>query len=211
MSLIGTKKTLNFHKYSLKATEIMTNWKLFLPIIFTFAGIISGCIGGKGEGKLFLKITDYFTTVILTRDITSIGSEFLIYLIFPAVFLIVIFFLGLSVFGAVITNVMPLIYGYITGCISFFLYNEYTLKGLGYCIIMIFPYGTLCLLAIVLCCRESINMSEYIMKSISKTTKFPNYGFAVYYKSFFRNLIFIVGASALKTILEYLFGGLFAF
>lgn len=211
MSLIGTKKTLNFHKYSLKATEIMSNWKLFLPIIFSFAGIISGCIGGKGEGKLFFKITDYFTTVILTRDITSIGSEFLIYLIFPAVFLIVIFFLGLSVFGALITNVMPLIYGYIIGCISFFLYNEYTLKGLGYCIIMIFPYGTLCLLAIVLCCRESINMSEYIMKSISKTTKFPNYGFAVYYKSFFRNLIFIVGASALKTILEYLFGGLFAF
>lgn len=211
MALIGTKKTLNFHKYSLKATEIMSNWKLFLPIIFTFAGIISGCIGGKGEGKLYLKITDYFTTVILTRDITSIGSEFLIYVIFPAVFLIVIFFLGLSVFGAVITNVMPLIYGYIIGCISFFLYNEYTLKGLGYCIIMIFPYGTLCLLAIVLCCRESINMSEYIMKSISKTTKFPNYGFAVYYKSFFRNLIFIVGASALKTILEYLFGGLFAF
>lgn len=211
MALIGTKKTLNFHKYSLKATELMSNWKLFLPIIFTFAGIISGCFGGKGEGKLYLKITDYFTTVILTRDITSIGSEFLIYLIFPAVFLIVIFFLGLSVFGAVITNVMPLIYGYIIGCISFFLYNEYTLKGLGYCIIMIFPYGTLCLLAIVLCCRESINMSEYIMKSISKTTKFPNYGFAVYYKSFFRNLIFIVGASALKTILEYLFGGLFAF
>lgn len=211
MALIGTKKTLNFHKYSLKATEIMSNWKLFLPIIFTFAGIISGCIGGKGEGKLYLKITDYFTTVILTRDITSIGSEFLIYLIFPAVFLIVIFFLGLSVFGALITNVMPLIYGYIIGCISFFLYNEYTLKGLGYCIIMIFPYGTLCLLAIVLCCRESINMSEYIMKSISKTTKFQNYGFAVYYKSFFRNLIFIVGASALKTILEYLFGGLFAF
>ena len=211
MALIGTKKTLNFHKYSLKATEIMSNWKLFLPIIFSFAGIISGCIGGKGEGKLYLKITDYFTTVILTRDITSIGSEFLIYLIFPAVFLIVIFFLGLSVFGAVITNVMPLIYGYIIGCISFFLYNEYTLKGLGYCIIMIFPYGTLCLLAIVLCCRESINMSEYIMKSISKTTKFPNYGFAVYHKSFFRNLIFIVGASALKTILEYLFGGLFAF
>ena len=211
MALIGTKKTLNFHKYSLKATEIMSNWKLFLPIIFSFAGIISGCIGGKGEGKLYLKITDYFTTVILTREITSIGSEFLIYLIFPAVFLIVIFFLGLSVFGALITNVMPLIYGYIIGCISFFLYNEYTLKGLGYCIIMIFPYGTLCLLAIVLCCRESINMSEYIMKSISKTTKFPNYGFAVYYKSFFRNLIFIVGASALKTILEYLFGGLFAF
>lgn len=211
MALIGTKKTLNFHKYSLKATEIMSNWKLFLPIIFSFAGIISGCFGGKGEGKLYLKITDYFTTVILTRDITSIGSEFLIYLIFPAVFLIVIFFLGLSVFGALITNVMPLIYGYIIGCISFFLYNEYTLKGLGYCIIMIFPYGTLCLLAIVLCCRESINMSEYIMKSISKKTKFPNYGFAVYYKSFFRNLIFIVGASALKTILEYLFGGLFAF
>lgn len=211
MSVIGTKKTLNFHKYSLKATELLSNWKLFLPVIFAFGGIIAGCAGGKGEGRLFLRVTDYFTTVILSRDTVSLGSEFLIYLIFPAVFLIVIFFLGLSVLGSVITNAMPMIYGYAVGCITFFLYNEYTLKGLGYCIIMIFPYATLCLLAIVLCCRESINMSEYIMKSISKTAKFPNYGFAVYYKSFFRNCIFIVIASALKTVLEYLFGGLFAF
>lgn len=211
MSVIGTKKTLNFHKYSLKTTEIISNWKLILPVIFTFGGIIAGCIGGKGEGKLFLRLTDYFTTVILMRDIASVGSEFMIYLIFPSVFLILIFFLGLSVYGSVITNAMPLIYGYIVGCISYYMYNEYTLKGLGYCIIMIFPYATLCLLAIVTCCRESINMSEYITQSISKTTKFPNYGFAVYYKSFFRNCILIVIASVLKAILEYLFGGLFTF
>ncbi len=211
MSVIGTKKTLNLHKYSIKASGIISNWKLFVPIIFVVCGIISGCIGGKGEGSLFLRITDYFTTVILNREVMSIGSEFLIYLAFPAVFLTVIFFLGLSVFGSLITNFVPLVYGYIIGCISFFLYNEYTLKGLGYCIIMIFPYGTLCLLAIVLCCRESISMSEYITRSISKTTKFPNYGFAVYYKSFFRNFIFIVAASLLKTVLQYLFGGLFAF
>lgn len=211
MAVIGTKKTLNLHKYSIKVNDFLSNWKIIIPVIFTFAGIISGCVGGKGEGKLFLRITDYFTSVILSRDITSVGSEFLIYLIFPIVFLIIVFFLGLSVFGSLLTNAMPLIYGYIVGCISYFLYTEYTLKGLGYCIIMIFPYGTLCLLSIVLCCRESINMSEYIMKSISKTTKFLNYGFAVYYKSFFRNLIFIVAASAIKTILEYLFGGLFSF
>lgn len=211
MSVIGTKKPLNFHKYSLKAAEVLSNWKIILPVIFTFGGIISGCLGGKGEGKLFLRITDYFTDVILNRDISSAGSEFLLYLIFPAVFLIITFFLGLSVFGSLITNVMPLAYGYIIGCISFYLYNEYTLKGLGYCIIMIFPYATLCLLSIILCCRESINMSEYIMKSISKTSKFPNYGFVVYYKSFFRNCIFIIAASAVKTILEYLFGGLFSF
>ena len=211
MSVIGTKKTLNLHKYSLKAAEFISNWKLFVPIIFVFCGIIFGCIGGKGEGRLFLRITEYFKTVILNRAISSIGSEFLIYLAFPAVFLAVVFFLGLSVFGSLITNFVPLVYGYTIGCISYFLYNEYTLKGLGYCIIMIFPYGTLCLLAIVICCRECISMSEYITKSISKTTKFPNYGFAVYYKSFFRNFIFIVAAALVKTVLEYLFGGLFVF
>ncbi len=211
MSFIGTKKTLNFHKYNIKLTEILSNWKIILPLIFSFAGIIAGCLSGKGEGKPFLRITEYFTSVILTRDTTAVGSEFILYLIFPAVFTVIIFFLGLSVFGSVLTNAMPMIYGYIIGCISFFLYSEYTLKGLGYCIIMIFPYSTLCLVAIVQCCRESINMSEFIMKSISKTTKFLNYGFAVYYKSFFRNLIFIIAASALKSVLQYLFGGLFTF
>lgn len=211
MSVIGTKKTLNLHKYSIKVNDFLSNWKIIIPVIFTFAGIISGCIGGKGEGRLYKVVADYFTNVILARDTLSIASEFIFYLIFPAIFLIVVFFLGLSVFGSLLTNAVPLTYGYLIGCVSFFLYNIYTLKGLAYCLIMIFPYGVLCLLSLVLCCRESISMSEYIVKSISKTGKFLNYGFAVYYKSFLRNFIFIIFASAVKTILQYLFGGLFSF
>ncbi len=211
MSVIGTKKTLNFHKYSLKITDILSNWKIIIPVIFSLAGILTGCFTGKGEGRLFQTVTNYFNTVVLGRDTLSLGSDFIFYLILPSIFLTVVFFLGLSVFGSLITNAVPLVYGYLIGCVSFYLYSEYTLKGLAYCIIMIFPYGVLCLLAIVLCCRESISMSEYIIKSISKTGKFLNYGFNTFYKSFFRNFIFIIIASALKTVLEYLFGSLFTF
>lgn len=211
MSVIGTKKTLNLHKYSIKVNDFLSNWKIIIPVIFSFAGIISGCIGGKGEGRLFSIVTEYFTNVILPRNSLSIGTEFIFYLIIPAIFLIAVFFLGLSVFGALLTNVVPLTYGYLVGSITFYLYNNFTLKGLAYCLIMIFPYGVLCLLSIVMCCRESISMSEYIVKSISKTGKFLNYGFAYYYKSFLRNFIIIIIASAIKTILEYLFGGLFSF
>ena len=75
MSVIGTKKTLNLHKYSIKVNDFLSNWKIIIPVIFTFAGIISGCIGGKGEGRLYKVVADYFTNVILARDTLSIASE----------------------------------------------------------------------------------------------------------------------------------------
>lgn len=211
MSVIGAKKTLNLHKYSIRITEIISNWKIIVPIIFAFSGIVIGCFSGKGESGLYLRVTEYFTTVIMNSERFTAGASFLYFLIYPAIFAIAIFFLGLCVFGALLTNAVPLSFGFLVGCISFFLYNEYTLKGLAYCIIMLYPYCVLSMLAVILCCRESINMSEYIVASIAKTGKFLNYGFAAYYKTFLRNFIFIIAASAVKTLLDYLFGSLFAF
>lgn len=211
MSVIGTKKTLNLHKYNLKLNSFLSNWKIIIPIIFTILGIIIGCAGGKGESSLFNLIKEYFTSVILTRNSLSFVSEFLFYIILPSILLIIIFFLGLSVIGSLIANAVPFVFGYAIGCISFYLYNTYTLKGLAYCLIMIFPYCVLALLSIVICCRESVSMSEYILKSISKIKKSPNYGFTYYCKSFIRNYLFIIAAAGIKALLEYLFGGLFSF
>lgn len=210
MSVIGTKKTLNLHKYSLKFSEILSNWKIILPLIFSLIGIVIGCYEGKGESGLYFKITDYFTSVILNSDRLTLGTSLLYYMIFPCIFFVIIFFLGLSVFGTVITNAVPLCLGYIIGCISFYQYSLYNLKGFGYCIIMIYPYCILTLLAVILCCRESINMSQLIVGSISKA-KLPSYSFTTYYKSFIKNLALIFAASAVKTALNYLFGGLFVF
>ena len=38
MAVIGTKKTLNLHKYSIKVNDFLSNWKIIIPVIFTFAG-----------------------------------------------------------------------------------------------------------------------------------------------------------------------------
>lgn len=210
MPLIGTKKTLNLHKYSLKFSEIMSNWKIILPMIFFIMGLVVGCFDGKGEGSLYFRITNYFTNVILNGEELTLGTSLLYYMIFPCAFIIIIFFLGLSVFGTFITNGVPFCLGYIIGCVSFYEYSMYTLKGFGYCVIMVYPYCILTLLAVILCCRESINMSQFIVGSISKT-KVPNYSFTMYYKSFIKNFAFVAAASAVKTVLNYLFSGLFTF
>lgn len=210
MSVIGTKKTLDLHKYSLKFLEIISNWKIIIPMIFFILGLVIGCYDGKGEGNLYFRITDYFTGVVFNGEKLTLGASLLYYMIFPCVFFVIIFFLGLSVFGTVITNAVPLCLGYIIGCVSFYQYSMYTLKGFGYCIIMIYPYCILTLLAVIFCCRESINMSQLIVGSISKA-KLPNYSFAIYYKSFIKNFAFVAAASAVKTVLNYLFSGLFNF
>ena len=211
MPFISTRKTLNLHKYNIKLTEILSNWKIIIPIIFTFSGIIAGCYSGKGESSLFLRITDYFTTVIMSADKFTPTKSIGFFIVFPSVLILLIFFLGLSVFGSLISNTVPLCYGFFVGSVSFFMYKEYILKGLAYCIIMLYPYCVLTLLAIILCCRECVNMSGFITASISKKAKFPNYSFVVYYKAFFRNYVFIIVAAVIKTMFDYLFGSIFTF
>lgn len=210
MSLSVTKKTLNLHKVNIKLTELISNWKIALPTLFTVIGMSLGCFDGKGEGGLYSGLTDYFSSVVLSGETLTPMSGFLYYLIFPSVFVVAIFFLGLSVFGSVATNIVPFCFGYVVGCISYYQYSEYILKGLGYCIIMLYPYCVLSLLAIILCCRESINMSQLIVGSISKA-KTPNYSFTDYCKAFGKGFLFLLAASAVKLLLEYLFGALFVF
>lgn len=211
MSTIGVKKTLNLHKYSLKVNDIFSNRKLVLPIIFAIAGLFFGCFTGKGEGRLFLKITEYFTTVILKQSVTDLVPYFFYYLIIPSIFIGLIFFFGMSACGGFAVCIFPFSFSYIVGIISYYMYLNYTLKGLAYCVIEVFPYAVLSEVAIILCTAESLNMSEFILKSISRSTKLFDYGFQKYYKLYLKNYTIVFIAVIIKIILDYLFGTLFSF
>jgi len=208
---IGLKKTLNLHKYSVRVNDFVLNWKIVLPVIFSVAGLVTGCEMSKGEGGLYLKISEYFSQYVMNQPITMLVPYFLRCLVIPSVFVALLFFFGMSAYGGVFTNVFPFLYGFFTGTVSYYMYSTYTLKGLAYCVIMIFPYAVLSLIAIILCTTESINMSELILRSISKSNKFVDYSFKQYYLAYAKNYSIILLAAAVKIILDYLFGALFNF
>lgn len=211
MSTLGVKKTLNLHKYSVRVNDIILDWKIILPVIFSISGLIIGCMYSKGEGALYQKVTSYFSEAVMNQSVTQLIPYLLKSLLIPSVFAGLLFFFGMSAYGGFIASIFPLIFAYFTGIISYYMYLNFTLKGLAYCVIIIFPYAVFSLISIILCTAESINMSELILRSISKSKKYSDYSFKTYYKTYIKNYAYILLAAVIKLIMEYLFGGLFTF
>lgn len=211
MSTLGLKKTLNLHKYSVRVNNFVLNWKIILPVAFSVGGMIFGCAVSKGEGSLYRKITELFVQSVMNQPLSQLLPYFLRCLLIPTVFAALLFFFGLSAYGGILTNFFPFVYGFFTGTVSYYMYRTYTLKGLAYCVIMIFPYAALSLISIVLCTSESISMSETVLRSISKSGKFSDYSFRQYYTQYAKNYTLILLAAVVKIILDYLFGTLFNF
>ena len=211
MSTLSMKKTLNLHKYSVRVNNFVLNWKILVPAVFAVAGLIAGCLIGKGEGALYQRITSYFSEYVISGQIGKLLPYFLSCLIVPSLFCALLFFFGMSAYGGVFTNIFPFAFGFLIGTVSYYMYNTYTLKGLAYCVILIFPYAVLSMISIVLCTSESISMSEVILRSISKNSKFSDYTFKRYYTGYLKNYGYILFAAVIKIILDYLFGALFNF
>ena len=210
MAVIGIKKPLNFHRYKLKLDDILSNWKLVIPALFSIIGLILGCAAGKGEGGLYLRITEYIR-IILDSGVSPFTVVFFRYILIPTTLEVILFFLGLSLFGGAASNALIFLFSYMIGSISYFMYNEYTLKGLAFCVILIYPYAVAVLLSMVLSCRETINMSELILKNISKSGRLTDYSFTEYYKALLKHYLIIPVSAALSALLEGLFGSIFVF
>ncbi|MDD6276174.1 MAG: hypothetical protein PUB20_05070 [Clostridia bacterium] len=210
MSVISLKKTLNLHKYSVKAKDFLLNWNYMVPLIISLTGIILGCKIGKDARGVYLIISKGYCDIFLGNNF-SLGSDFIQSLLISTIFAGILFFFGLCAYGAVISNAVPFCYGIMIGIVSFYFYQNYTLKGLAYCMILVFPYAVLSLYSINLCCRESINMANMIIHKISSKERYIDYSFNTYITRFFKSYLYIPAAAVLKTVLDYLFIDIFTF
>lgn len=211
MEKIRFKKPVSLHKYSVKINGFMADWKFILPVLFSIFGIFIGSLTAKGEGELYLKLCNLIKIYLLNAQAENIYINFLIYLILPSTFAVIIFFTGLSVYGILFVNVIPFAYSSALSVLVYYLYNDYALKGLGYIAIMILPYGILTLLSIILLTGESISMSQQIMKTLSKSKRIKEYNFTFYYKNCLKSYLFIIVATVIKILMDKLFFGLFIF
>lgn len=191
---------------------MLSEWKFMLPLLVSVIGIVSGTVLIRGESSLYNKAEYLIEEYLLTYNCTTVPIGFIIHLLVPTLFAVIIFFMGLSVYGGLIANVIPFLFSVLIGIITFYMYSEYTLKGLAYCVIMLLPYTTLSLYSLLLITSESICMSQYLLNLLStKRRKTPDYSINKYYINSIKSYVIIIIASVVKTGIEYLFVGLFRF
>ncbi len=211
MKKIKIKKTLNLHKYSIRVNNVILDWRLILVLISTVSGIIIGSLTAKGEGGLYLKVEGFINNYLLNIQAGTTYSVFIIYLLIPTVFAMILFFSGMSLIGIPAACIIPFSFTLISSIVIYYMFDIYALKGLAYIVMMLLPYIIISLLSLVLLSVETIKMSQYLIRTISKSKRNMNYNFTVYYKNYLKSYAFIIIACIVKITIEKLFVGLFVF
>lgn len=205
------RKPLNLHGYKLKINNFMPNWKFILTIIFSIIGIFLGSSAAKGEWLLYIKLTEFVQNFMINSDVSLLYGKFFVYLLVPTVFAVVLFFIGLSVCGCFCANFFPMLYGFIISEIVYYFFENYSLKGLAFVVIMIIPYSVLSLCSLIMLCSESVSMSQTLLKTLGKSKRISDYNFAKYYKNSLRSYLVIILAVVIWFVMQKLFSSIFIF
>lgn len=92
-------------------------------------------------------------------------SNFCIYF---SLFLLVVF-LGFCLIGYPIINIIPTVIGLVTGIRAAFFFTNYSVKGIGYSLVMLVPYIALFLTIIAFTIKLSTSLSKQLI-SLTKNT-----------------------------------------
>ncbi len=205
-------KTLNFHHLNKKIKPITSDWLIYLLILLFFAGLVTGVILIKNnEAEILNRIVNtYIGFTDLSKTNTSAALFFKLFLVTSFVLLLT-YFTGLCAVGIPFVCVIPIIEGILSGIVSGYFYNNYMLKGLGYCTLILYPPAIVFTISVIFACRNSILMSHNMLNLLSMRRSQPQESFKNYTFKFLI-LILIGGLSSLLfTVLSNLFIRIFSF
>ncbi len=155
-------------KYSKSEPQKKTKYKrgflseknrIFLLVI-AVVSILMGCLTYK-----FFKI-DFITTEVLNAFTLFQCSNWLkIFLYFiecDLIFMLIAFFVGTSFLGSLISSLPLILKSMLIGYQGTAIYNEYALKGVLFCLVLLYPCYVITTTALIYACDESNYMSKSI-------------------------------------------------
>lgn len=92
---------------------------------------------------------------------------FIFFLQADLIFLIISFFIGTSFIGSVLSALPVILKCLYIGYHSGYLYNEYELKGVLFCLVIFYPCYVITTSSLIFACDESIYMSKYLFGTIT--------------------------------------------
>ena len=164
-------KDINFNKI------YREKYKLLFLIISVF-GILIGAM-------CYRTIESHQLTQIIAEIFSLLNSgEFKLIYIFllklDAICLLVSFFIGTSFIGSAISFIPPLIKCLYIGYLGGYLYNEFELKGVLFCLILLYPCFSITTTALLFASNENAYMSRYIYDCLSGKNKTDNVSIKLY-------------------------------
>ena len=212
---IKTLKIKNNKKIKTKAKYFFVNNKLFtvLFVIFIFGAIVGNLVI-KNTNENFLKdVADLLTLNFRVRSEGSFFNIFTESIFSNFIFILIIFSMGLSVFG--VTLVPPIVFlkGYFIGIFQNYLCKSFGIKGILFFIFVILPGFIFSILATLLMAKEAIKISNIFSNMLLNIKNWQNDEKSV--KSYLQKtccvLILIVTSAFIDSILNLILFRFFSF
>lgn len=109
---------------------------------------------------------------------------------FDCLFLIINFFIGTSFIGSTLSFIPPMLKCIYIGYLSSYLYTEYELKGVFFCLLLLYPCFTITTTSLIFASNENVYMSQYICKCLNGKNSTDNISIRLFVLRYF--LLFLI-------------------
>ena len=193
-------------------TSLKKNRRILIMMLLFAAGMIIGALSlKKADSYLSGAFSDMFSVYIRSKSSQSLGMNFINSLAVNAAFMLAVFVFGLCAVGLPLICILPIIRGVGIGMLDY-LYSNCALRGLGYCVLVIYPGLILAIFALLLACSAGINSSYEMLLSLSSAKAQRGEGsIKIYCMRFLIICILIVLAAVTDAAASKLFCRLFSF
>lgn len=137
--------------------DIFANWQLLLLLALFTIGMVCGAALLQNESFPYTQqIVTIAENYREAKETLALFTTFCNALLSACVYILVAYFSGLCALGIPFTLAVPFIKGLGLGVISGYFYSTFALKGLGYCLLLVYPGAFFTVLCILICCNESL-------------------------------------------------------
>ena len=184
---------------------------LIITVALFAAAMILGAGTLKHTSDYAGEYSDFFSTYLINRADEKIYTIFFNAMSLNLLLLLLINFAGLCCIGIPILILIILIKGFGFGFFAGYLYSQFSINGIGYYLITVFPGAVISITALLIASNNSAFLSSDIL-SVSLAKKQADGNLIKNYIK--QNIIIIVAyiiASIIDSILIKAFGFMFAF
>ncbi len=174
-----------------------------LFLLLSIIGILLGAICFRVTNN-----TNFSEVVANNFNVLNSGnfkSVVTLLLKFDCIFFVISFFIGTSFIGSTLSFISPMIKCIYIGYLSGYLYTEYELKGVFFCLLLLYPCFTITTTSLIFASNENVYMSQYICKCLSSKNSTDNISIQLFILRYFLllviNVVCIVITALIITII----------
>lgn len=192
--------------------SLKESWRIILLLSLFICGLIIGSFVVKNNDSIMSnQLESIIKSGITTKNNSQFWEVFFNSITVNLVFLISAFSLGLCAIGIPFISLIPLIKGFGLGISGAYIYSNYSVKGVCYCLLILFPAQIISSALLIYACNESYYMSGDLFFSLNNSLNLKEKNpVRLYLTRFLLLALFIALSAGFDAVLSSLFSSFFS-